>query len=104
MAQELDGRLEAARRRLPEIAGEMVQVVVDNPGQFLVMGAGALVLTRMAANLMRPRTLLEAIALMITCQAAGTFLAVKAMENGLLQFRLRDADGKLLPAGILPGA
>jgi|SRR5579859_3883425 len=97
MAQDID-KLEGMRRRVPVIAGQLAEVVVDNPAQCAAVAAGALVLTRIMVNLARPRTPVEAIAVLITCQVAGSWLAVKACESGLLQFRLRGPDGELRPA------
>lgn len=91
--------VEQARRRVPEAVREITQVVVDNPGQVAVIFAGTVVMTRVVANLMRPRGPLEFLALAITCQAAGTFLAAKAVDAGLLRFRVRGPDGELPAAG-----
>jgi hypothetical protein len=93
--------IERVRHRVPEVVREVTQVVVDNPGQVAVVFAGSLVMTRVMANLMRPRSPLEFLALVITCQAAGTYLAARAVETGLLRFRVRGPDGEFLPA---PGA
>jgi hypothetical protein len=84
---------------VPEAVREITQVVVDNPGQVAVIFAGTVVMTRVVANLMRPRGPLEFLALAITCQAAGTFLAAKAVDAGLLRFRVRGPDGELPAAG-----
>jgi hypothetical protein len=92
--------VERARRRVPEAVRDVTQVVVDNPGQVAVVFAGTVVLTRVLANLMRPRGPLEFLALAVTCQVAGTFLAARAVDAGLLRFRVRGPDGEL-PA---PGA
>ena len=97
MAAEAD-RLEQVRRRVPVIAGQVAQIIIDNPGQCAVVAAGAIVLTRAMTNLVQPRTPLQAIAVLITCQMAGTWLAARAVESGVLQFRLRGPDGELLPA------
>jgi hypothetical protein len=92
--------VEQVRRRVPETVKTVVQVAVDNPGQVAVIFAGSVVMTRVVANLMRPRGPLEFLALVITCQAAGTYLAARAVDAGLLRFRVRGPDGEL-PA---PGA
>jgi hypothetical protein len=90
--------VEQMRRAVPETVRNVTQVVVDNPGQVAVVFAGSVVMTRVVANLMRPRGPLELLALMITCQAAGTYLAAKAVDAGLLRFRVRGPDGEFLPA------
>lgn len=90
--------IEQMRRNIPKTVGDAVQVVVDNPAQVAVVFAGGVVMTRVLANLMRPRGPLELLALMITCQAAGMLLGAKAVDAGLLRFRLRGADGEFLPA------
>jgi hypothetical protein len=91
--------VDSMRRAVPETVRDVVQVVVDNPGQVAVLFAGGVVMTRVMANLMRPRGPLELLALMITCQAAGAYLGSKAVDAGLLRFRLRGPDGELLPRG-----
>lgn len=90
--------VEQMRKRVPEAIRELAQVTVDNPGQIAVVFAGTVVMTRVVANLMRPRGPLEFLALAVTCQAAGTYLAAKAVDAGLLRFRLRGPDGELPPA------
>jgi hypothetical protein len=96
--------VEQVRRAVPETVRDVAQVVVDNPGQVAVVFAGSVVMTRVMANLMRPRGPLELLALMITCQAAGTYLAARAVDAGLLRFRLRGPDGEFLPPLPSPGA
>ena len=93
--------VEQARRRVPEAVKDVVQVAVDNPGQIAVVVAGSVVMTRVMANLMKPRGPLEFLALMLTCQVAGTYLAAKTVDAGLLRLRLRGDDGEFLPP--LPG-
>lgn len=88
--------VESLRRAVPQTVKEVTQVVVDNPGQVAVVFAGTVVMTRVLANLMRPRGPLELLALMITCQVAGTYLATRAVDAGLLRFRLRGPDGEFL--------
>jgi hypothetical protein len=88
--------VEQVRRRIPETVKDMAQVVVDNPGQVAVVAAGGMVLTRVMANLMRPRGPLEFLAMTLTCQVVGTFLAIKAVDAGLLRFRVRGPDGEFL--------
>lgn len=79
----------------------MAQVVVDNPGQVAAVAAATIVLTRAAVNAVRPRTAVEGLALMLVLQLAVPKLAQLAVERGYLRFRVRDADGKLVP--MVPG-
>ena len=88
---------ERIRQRLPEAVKTVTQLVVDNPGQVAVTVAGSMVLTRVLANAMRPRTAIEALALLIVCEVGGIWLAAKAMDAGILRFRVRDAGGRLVP-------
>jgi hypothetical protein len=93
--------LERFRLALPEAAGKAAQIVADNPGQFALLMAGTVVLTRVAARIVRPRTPLESVALMIVLQVGLPQLAMTAMARGWLKFRLRDDDGNLI--SFIPG-
>lgn len=96
----LHRRLEQGRRQVPRVIGDMAQIVVDNPGQFVLVGSGVVVFTKVMANAMRPRTPLQALALFVVCHAGSMVLLRKAMEAGLLRFRVRDEDGNLVPLEI----
>lgn len=97
----LHAPVERFRLAVPDAVAEVARVVVDNPGQFALVIAGTVVLTRAAANIVRPRTPLQAVALMVVLQAGLPVLAKTAMDRGWLRFRVRDADGKLVP--LVPG-
>jgi hypothetical protein len=90
-------RLEALRQGLPHIARDVTQLVVDNPAQFALIGAGTIVLTRAAFRLVKPRNAVEALAVMVVLQLGLPKLALTAMEKEWLRFRIRDADGQLVP-------
>jgi hypothetical protein len=95
------GRIERLQRELPEVAAKVVQAVVDNPAQFALLGAGTIVATRAAMNIMRPRSAFEALALMVVLQIGLPKLALMAVERGWITFRVRDIDGNLVP--LVPG-
>jgi hypothetical protein len=90
-------RIERIRQDLPETVGKIAQVVVDNPGQMALIAAATVVLTRAAANIVRPRTPLEGLALLVVLNIAMPKLAMMAAERGWLAFKTRDQDGKLIP-------
>jgi hypothetical protein len=100
VADQPAGRLEQLRQGLPDAAAAVTQVIVDNPGQFALIAAGALVAMRAAANIIRPRTPLEALALMVVLQVALPPLAMHAVSRGWLKLKVRDADGCLVPLEI----
>lgn len=90
-------QLAEARDRIPEAAGIAAQLLIDNPAQFGLVAAGAVVWGKILVNLVRPRTLTEALAT-IAVGDAVMFLALReAMKSGLLRFRVRDLDGHLVP-------
>ena len=93
-------RLENYRREIPEVVGKLAQVVVDNPGPMVLVTAGSMVAAKMALNLVKPRTMGEAIALCIVLQVALPKLAWAAVEKGWITFRVRDEDGNLIPLMI----
>jgi hypothetical protein len=95
--QPAAGRIEQLREQLPGTVAKVTQVVVDNPGQFALITAGTVVLYRAALNLVRPRTPLEAAALLVVLQIGLPKLAMAAVDRGWLTFRIRDADGRLIP-------
>lgn len=99
-------RLEKYRREIPQGVKDVTQVVVDNPGQFALLLAGSVVIGRAAANIVRPRTALEALALMVVLQVGIPVLAAKAIGQGWIRLRVRDADGCLVPLAVRddPGA
>lgn len=84
----------------PENAAAVTQVLLDNPAQFAALGAGTIVAVRIAGNLMRPRTALEALALMAILQLVIPKLAMTAIDRGWLTFRVRTPDGRLVPLVI----
>jgi hypothetical protein len=97
MASTQLSRADHVRENLPEAVKTLTQIVVDNPGQFVLLGSGALVFGRALANLVKPRTPLEALALFVFAEAAGAYLAKQAVDRGILRFKVRDANGCLVP-------
>jgi hypothetical protein len=89
-------RLEAARRRAPELAGGLVGLVVDNPAQFAMITAGSYVVTRMMARAVRPYG--PAGVLMTAAASYGVcwWLMAEARRRGILEFRVRDPHGELV--------
>ena len=88
-------KLENARETLPESIGSAARVIVDNPKEFAVVAAGSFVLTRIACNAVQPRNPFEAGAVFLVSQLACVYLFGKAVDKGVLNFRLRDENGKL---------
>lgn len=95
--EPLEGRIERLRGELPGVVGQVTQVLVDNPKAFLLIGAGTVVATRAAVNIVRPRTAMEALALFVLLQMGLPMLASQAMQRGWLQLRVRDDEGHLVP-------
>lgn len=93
-------RIEQARQELPAAAAKFAQIVVDNPGQFVFVAAGALVIGRAAMNIVRPRTAAEALALMLVLQLGTPKLIELAIARGWLKFRVRDEEGHLVPLEV----
>jgi len=108
MTAELTGepvtRLEVIRRTLPGVAADVTELVVDNPATFAVIAASSLVATRVAVRIVRPRNLLEALALVLVLELTLPRLALVAVDRGWLPpIRVRDASGRLVPLGELGG-
>jgi len=89
-------RLETARRQLPGAVLRITEFVVDNPGQCALLAAGTVVVTAMARNLVKPRTVLEMLALHAVLTASAPLVAEQVVKRGWLTFRVRDADGNLI--------
>ena len=96
----LEDRVETVRTTLPHVAAVATQLVVDNPVQFGLVAAGSLVLARAAVNIVKPRTPLEFLALLCVLEFASPLLIRKAMDTGLLKFRIRDESGQLVPLAV----
>jgi hypothetical protein len=90
-------RLDDAVQKLPGAIGQITQVVIDNPGQMALIACGTIVATRAAINIVRPRTALEALALMVFLQIAIPRAAIAAIDKGWLTIRIRDDGGRLVP-------
>lgn len=97
MTVAVSERIELARRDVPAAAARLAQVVVDNPGQLAIVAAVTLVAGRAAMNLVRPRTPIEALALLVTLELGMGKGVQLAIDRGWLNFRIRDEAGQLVP-------
>jgi hypothetical protein len=89
-------RLEETREHLPEVIGGMARIVIDNPKEFAIIGATGYVTTRALQNLVRPRGPAGALATAVIGYALSSLALKAARDRGYLNFRVRDADGKLV--------
>lgn len=90
-------KLEQVREQLPEVARKLAQVTADNPATIALIFAGAVVATRAATNVVRPRTPFEALCLAVVLQAGLSAAAVRAVEAGWLPLKIRDHHNCLVP-------
>lgn len=95
--RSLAGRADQIRHELPFMVAKVVEVVVDNPAQMALILAGGVVIGRAAANIVRPRTPLQALALMVVLQVGTPLLMSEAVKRGWIKFRVRDENGDLVP-------
>jgi hypothetical protein len=90
-------RLQAARQELPYAVQRFTQFAVDNPGQVALLLAGTVVLSAAATNIVKPKNVLEALALYVVLMGATPFITRQAVEHGWLgALKVRDADGNLV--------
>lgn len=89
--------LERIRERLPEGIAAAARVIVDNPGPFALLVAGDVVLMRILANLVKPKTPAQGAAVMVVSLAALPLLNRQAVERGWVKLRVRDENGDLVP-------
>jgi hypothetical protein len=94
------GRIEQFRRAIPAAASQVAQVVVDNPGSFVLIASGSMVITQAAFNLVRPKTPGQVLALFAVLMAGLPRLGTAALEKGWITFRVRGPDGSLVPLVI----
>lgn len=102
MTGELATRLDTVRRELPGGMAAATQLVLDNPGSFAVGLSGGIVLGKILLNLVKPRTITEALAVVIMTGWGTGFATRYAMDHGYLTFKYRDADGQLV--SLVPDA
>lgn len=100
MTENLPQRAERLRVAMPRAAATATELIIDNPLPFGLVAAGSIVLGRAGANIVRPRNVLEAVALWVVLDFAAFLLIRKGMDSGLLQFRIRDEDGQLVPLSV----
>ena len=94
----MSGQLAQLREELPGAAKVMTQFVVDNPVGVSVTVAGTLVVSRIAVNLVKPRSALQASALLVVLYALTPWLLRQAVERGVISFKLRDGEGGFVSA------
>jgi hypothetical protein len=93
---DLPSRIEEVREQLPETIGAMVRFVTDNPRQCAVTLGGMIVLDKILINLVRPRTAIEALAVMAVAPLLSAAVMKKAMDSGIIDFQVRDCHGCLV--------
>jgi hypothetical protein len=93
----MNSKLEEFRGKLPEVVGTITQIIADNPVQFGICIAGGIVAAAAARNIVRPKTMVELLALEVVMQAAIPYAASYLVDSGIVPFRVRDQDGKLVP-------
>lgn len=91
------------RQSLPAKVARVTELAVDNPGPLVLLVAGDIVLTRTVMNLVRPRTPLEGLAVMVVLMAGLPALAGHAISRGWIRLRIRDENGNLIPLLEEPG-
>lgn len=94
-------RLEAARKRAPEVAGGLVGLVVDNPAQFAMITAGSYVVTRMMARAVRPYGPVGVLMTAAASYGVCWWLLGEAQRRGVLEFRVRAPNGELVTVAEL---
>jgi len=92
----MNEKLEQFRERLPGAVGKAVQIIADNPVPFTLMLCGGIVAGAAARNIVKPKTMLEVIALEVLLQAAAPYAASRLVESGLLKLRIRDENNELV--------
>lgn len=90
----------SVREKAGDVLVAMARVVADNPGQTAVAIAGTVVITRAAANLVRPRTPFQALCLLIVLELGIPQLVRQAGERGWMQWYGRDSDGNKIPVFV----
>jgi hypothetical protein len=93
----LPGRLEQARERLPGAIGVVARVVVDNPKPLLLVACGSYVLSSALINIVKPRGPFGAAACALVSYGLGTAISAELMKRGILDFKVRDDHGCLVP-------
>lgn len=102
MTGTISERVEQGRRTAPAMAAVLTEILVDNPAPFALVAAGGIVLGRAALSIVRPRNMLEALAVLAVVEFATPVLIRKAIDAGYLRFRIRNELGELVPF-IPPG-
>lgn len=91
-------RLENYRREIPAGVAAVTQVLVDNPKPFVLMFAGSYVLSGAMVTLVRPRGLIGVLSCAIVSATLGAAAATELVKRGIIEIRIRDDDGRLVPA------
>lgn len=74
----------------------MFRIMADNPGQFVLIGSGSIVLAKMMMRAVRPRNLVEALATALVADVLCIYGAKYLVEHKILRFRVRDDHGRLV--------
>jgi len=93
----MNEKVEQFRDRLPAVVGKAAQVIADNPVQFGLMLCGGIVAGAAARNIVKPKTIAEAIALEVLLQAAVPYAVSWLLDSGVLKMRIRDENNELVP-------
>ena len=94
----MSGELARLREDLPDGMKYVTQFVLDNPVGVGVTVAGTLVISRIGFNLVKPRTAVQGVALLVVLQFVAPWLLRQAVERGVISFRLRDGEGGFVSA------
>ena len=94
----MSGQLAQLREDLPDGMKYVTQFALDNPVQVAVTVSGMVVVSRIGVNLVKPRTATQAVALLVVLNVLTPWLLSKAVERGVISFRLRDGEGGFVSA------
>ena len=86
-------QLAQLREELPDGMKYVTQFVLDNPVGVGVTVAGTLVVSRIGFNLVKPRSAVQGVALLVVLNMLTPWLLKQAIERGVISFRLRDGEG-----------
>jgi hypothetical protein len=93
----MNEKVEKFRERLPGAVGKAAQIVADNPVPIGLLFCGGIVAGAAARNVVKPKTLVEVIALELLLQAAVPYAASWLFDSGVLKLRIRDENNELVP-------
>lgn len=91
------GRWRQLLEEAPEAAKAITQIVLDNPVPLTLTFAGSIVVAKILANAVRPRGTVEGLSTFLVAWALCAGGAAELTRRGILNFRVRDDDGCLVP-------